>query len=79
MPSRALAGARGAAAIAATGLGWQPSVWAAAKGFDRSSETVHAPNPARRSYFERRFALFRDAYRRNAGWFRRSFESASYD
>lgn len=73
------AGARGAAAIAATGLGWQPSVWAAAKSFDRSSETVHAPNPARRSYFERRFALFRDAYKRNAGWFRRSFEGGGDD
>lgn len=31
------------------------------------------------SYFDGRFALFRDAYKRNAGWFRRSFESAAGD
>ena len=73
------AGARGAAAIAATALGWQPSVWAAAKSFDRTSETVYAPDAARQRYFEHRFALFRDAYKRNAGWFRRSFESAAGD
>lgn len=73
------AGARGAAAIAATALGWRPSVWAAAGSFDRSSETVYVPDAARQRYFDRRFALFRDAYKRNAGWFRRSFESAAGD
>lgn len=70
------AGVRGAAAIAAAGLGWQPSVWAAAKSFAAAPDTVHAPNAARRDYFTRRFALFRDAYKRNAGWFRRAFEGA---
>ena len=72
-------GVRGVAAIAAAGLGWQPCVWAAASRFGASPEAVYTPDAARRGYFERRFALYRDAYRRNAGWFRRSFESASYD
>ncbi|MCA3561686.1 MAG: FGGY-family carbohydrate kinase [Aestuariivirga sp.] len=70
------AGVRGAAAIAAAGLGWRASVWEAAKSFDRSSETVYRPDPSRRAYFDRRFALFLDAYKNNARWFRSAFQDA---
>ena len=73
------AGVRGAAAIAATALGWQPSVWEAAKSFDRSSETMYRPDAARRAYFDQRFRLFLDAYKRNAPWFRTAFEASSND
>jgi xylulokinase len=72
-------GVRGVAAIAAAGLGWQPSVWAAASRFGTSPEAIYTPDATRQRYFERRFALYRDAYKRNAGWFRRSFESAGHD
>lgn len=73
------AGVRGAAAIAAAGLGWRASVWDAAKSFDRSSETVYRPDVARKTYFDRRFAQFQDAYKRNAPWFRASFDEAADD
>ena len=68
-----------AAAIAAAGLGWRASVWEAAKSFDRSSETVYRPDRARLAYFDQRFALFLDAYKRNAPWFRNAFEGATDD
>ena len=71
-----MAGVRGTAAIAATALGWQASVWDAARNFDRSSETVYQPDRSKQSYFDQRFRLFRDAYRRNAAWFRSSFEKS---
>jgi xylulokinase len=73
------AGVRGAAAIAAAGLGWRASVWEAAKGFERSSETVYRPDAARRAYFDERFRLFLDAYKRNAPWFRSSFAGSADD
>ncbi|PZF77325.1 hypothetical protein DK847_08365 [Aestuariivirga litoralis] len=73
------AGVRGAGAIAAAGLGWRPSVWDAARSFDRSSETVYRPDTARQAYFEARFRLFLDAYKRNAPWFRAAFEGAADD
>ena len=73
------AGVRGVAAVAAAGLGWRASVWEAAKSFDRSSETVYRPDRGRTAYFDRRFALFLDAYKRNAPWFRSSFEASADD
>ncbi|MFO1131838.1 MAG: FGGY-family carbohydrate kinase [Hyphomicrobiales bacterium] len=73
------AGVRGAAAIAAAALGWRASVWDAARSFDRSSETVYRPDATRKAYFDRRFGLFQDAYKRNAPWFRASFEGAADD
>ncbi len=73
------AGVRGAAAIAAAGLGWRKSVWEAAKSFDRSSETVYRPDRARLAYFDGRFELFLDAFRRNAPWFRTAFERSAHD
>jgi xylulokinase len=73
------AGVRGAAAIAAAGLGWRASVWEAAKSFDRLSETVYRPDRVRRAYFDRRFLLFLDAYKRNAPWFRTAFERSADD
>jgi xylulokinase len=73
------AGVRGAAAIAAAALGWRASVWDAAKSFDRSSETVYRPDATRKAYFDGRFSLFQDAYKRNAPWFRASFEGSADD
>ena len=73
------AGVRGAAAIAAAGLGWRASVWEAAKSFDRTSETVYRPDRRRQAYFDDRFRLFIDAYKRNAPWFRAAFERHADD
>ena len=73
------AGVRGAAAIAAAALGWRASVWEAARSFDRSSETVYRPAAARQAYFDGRFRLFHDAYKRNAPWFRDAFETSTDD
>ena len=73
------AGVRGAAAIAAAGLGWRASVWEAARSFDRSSEIVYRPDRGRMVYFDERFKLFLDAFRRNAPWFRASFERSADD
>ena len=73
------AGVRGAGAIAAAGLGWRSDVWEAARSFDRSSETMYRPDAARRSYFDSRFRLFRQAYKRTAPWFRAAFEASSDD
>jgi len=73
------AGVRGAAAIAAAALGWRASVWEAAKSYDRSSETVYRPDRARQGYFDHRFRLFIEAYKRNAPWFRLAFEKSVDD
>lgn len=73
------AGVRGAAAIAAAALGWRASVWEAAKSFERSSETVYRPDRTRQAYYDGRFRLFLDAYKRNAPWFRTAFEASSDD
>lgn len=72
-----MAGVKGAAAIAAAGLGWQPDVWAAARTFSQADTTIYRPDPSRRVYFDQRFRLFCDAYRRNAPWFRGLFRENS--
>jgi xylulokinase len=75
-PSPRMAGVRGAAAIAATALGWYSSVWDAVRATNRPAATRFLPDAARRSYFDRRFALYEDAYRRNAPWFRALFANS---
>ena len=66
----------GGTVAGAAALGWRSSVWEAAKSYDRSSETVYRPDRARQAYFDQRFKLFLDAYKRNAPWFRAAFEGS---
>jgi xylulokinase len=73
-PAPRMAGVRGTAAIAAASLGWQPSVWEAARSNDPAADAVYLPDSSRQPYFHERFELFRDAYRANVGWFRTLFE-----
>jgi xylulokinase len=75
-PAPRMAGVRGAGAIAATALGWHASVWEAIRQTNRPAEHRFLPDTARQSYFDRRFKLYCDAYRRNAPWFRALFDAS---
>ncbi len=68
-----LAGVKGAAAIAAAHLGFFSDPWQAAASLGKAEIAVYSPRPDRAKYFDRRFELFLDAYRRTLPWFRRSF------
>jgi xylulokinase len=75
-PAPRMAGVRGAGAIAATALGWYPSVWEGVRATNRPAATRFLPDATRQAYFDRRFALFLDSYRRNAPWFRALFANS---
>ncbi len=68
-----LAGVRGAACLAAAGLGWAASPWLAARLPDNQNKRTYKPDPIRAQYFRRRFDLYLRAYRRTAPWFRHAF------
>jgi xylulokinase len=68
-----LAGVRGAACLAAAGLGWAASPWLAARLPDNQDKRTFKPDPIRAQYFRRRFDLYLRAYRRTAPWFRHAF------
>jgi xylulokinase len=70
-----MAGVQGAATIAGATLGLFPSAWDAAASLSQQEHSVYSPNPERVKYFDRRFDLFLDAYRRNVPWFRSFFLS----
>jgi xylulokinase len=67
-----LAGIRGAARLAAFGLGWIASPWDMMEKHPDGMLVRH--DPARRAYFDRRYRLFLDAYKSTAPWFRRAFQ-----
>ncbi len=65
------AGVRGAARVAAAGLGWIETPWESDGNGTSKSQTVFAPNAERHAYFNERMSDFRYAYRRTAPLFRR--------
>ncbi len=67
-----LAGVRGAAMIAATGLKWVDSPWSAAQLDAGQNTTLIEPDRRRADYFDTRFDAFLYAYRRTLPWFRRA-------
>lgn len=74
-PEARLSGVQGAAAIAGAHLGFFPNPWEAARSLGEKEEALYRPDPRAASYFDRRFDLFVDAYRRNAPWFRTFYNS----
>jgi xylulokinase len=68
-----MVGVTGAASIAAAHLGFFGDVWKAASSLNEDAQMRYVPDPARAAYFDRRFKLFRDAYRNTAPWMRKFF------
>ncbi len=77
-PEARLSGVQGVAAIAGAHLGFFADPWAAAASLGEREEAVYRPEAGRVAYFDRRFDLFLDAYRRNAPWFRKFFSSEGH-
>lgn len=74
-PDPRLAGVQGVASIASAALGFFPTPWQAAASLSRKEQAHYTPQADRITYFDRRFGLFQDAYRRNSRWFRNYFAS----
>ncbi|NMD08519.1 MAG: hypothetical protein GYA66_11140 [Phyllobacteriaceae bacterium] len=74
-PVPRLAGVQGVAAIAGASLGFFGSTWEAAASLSKHEQTVYAPDSDKVKYFDRRFDLYLDAYRRTLPWFRKFFAS----
>ena len=70
-----MVGVTGAASIAAAHLGFFGDVWKAASSLNEDAQMRYVPDPARAAYFDRRFKLFRDAYRHTAPWMRKFFDA----
>jgi xylulokinase len=70
LPDPQLAGLRGVAALAGASLGWYPSALSAVTDAMTASGTLFRANPEAAPYYDRRFNLFKDAYRRLAPWYR---------
>ncbi len=67
-----LAGVRGAAMVAATGLGWAESPWSVVDIDAGQKADLIEPDERRAAYFDARFDEFLHAYRRVLPWFRKA-------
>lgn len=74
-PTPRMAGMQGTGAIAAAHLGWYANTWAAASCLARPSTFIYKPNRERQRYFDQRYKLFLDAYRKMKPWMHRMHQT----